>query len=230
MLKNNRIGIYLILILCSVFSVSLAAQEIIPAAAYFSGISEQYGNIEDYQADIQITMGNTAMSGVVYYKTPNLMRINFSEPSDQVIVVDGEQLMIYLPMQSVTMVQPLKRHNDAALTTMVSGQGLNLLSRGYSISYFDTPEYVPLEEESREQVIKLLLEWRSTDEGFRQIIVSIGENGYIRRMEAVTKEYQELQYDLTNIVINQNIPGVRFEFESPPSSYTISNFLFEQEE
>lgn len=227
--KQNR-TILLVVWMGLLFLSPLGAQEIIPAARFFNNISDQYGQIEDYQADMAITFGDQHMTGAVYYKTPNLLRINFTEPAEQVIVADGEELMIYLPRQSVTMTQSVKRHNEAALTSMAAGQGLYLLSRGYSIGYLDTPNYVPLEEGSREQVIKLRLEWRSTEEGFRQIILSIGENGFIRRMEAVTKEYQELQYDLTNIMVDQSIPETRFEFEPPPSSYTISNFLFEPEE
>ena len=226
--RINKIGIITAAII--VITFSLGAQEIVPAAEYFEGISEQYGVIEDYQADIRMAIGDIVMTGVVFYRNPNLLRINFSDPEEQVIVVDGDNLMIYLPRQAVTMVQPVRKHNDTAITNMVTGQGLTLLSRGYSISYLESPEYVPLEEGSREEVVKLKLEWRSTDEGFRQIVVSIGSNGYIRRMEAVTKDYQELVYDLTNIVVNQNIPEARFDFEAPPASYTINNFLFEPEE
>ena len=222
--------VWLVLLTGFIALSPLAAQEIVPAARFFNDISSQYGEIQDYQADMTITFEDQVMTGTVFYKTPNLLRINFTKPAEQVIVADGEELMIYLPLQSVTMTQSIKRHSQAALTSMAAGQGLYLLSRGYSIGYLDSPGYQALEEGSPEQVIKLRLEWRSTDEGFRQIILSIGENGYIRRMEAVTKEYQELQYDLTNILVNQNIPDTRFEFDPPPSSYTISNFLFEPEE
>jgi len=232
-MRNNTRTKVIFIILCLFSSGILTAQNSGPsetAARFFASISDQYGAIEDYQADISIVLEDQTMTGTVYYKTPNLLRINFTEPKEQVIVVDGSDLMMYLPRQTVTMTQSLTRHNEASLTSMVAGQGLNLLSQGYSISYLDSPSYVPLEEGSAEQVIKLRLEWRSTSEGFRQIIVSVGENGFIRRMEAVTKEYQSLQYDLTNILVNQNIPDTRFEFDAPPSSYTINNFLFEPEE
>jgi len=218
---------------CLFFFLSLvpvAAQEIIPAARFFSTVSDRYGALEDYQADMQILFGDQKMTGTVYYKTPHLLRINFIEPRDQVIVVDGEKLQIYLPAQSVTMIQNVKRHNEATLTSMAAGQGLYLLSRGYSIGYLDSPGYVALDEGSRERVVKLRLEWRSTEEAFRQIIISVDENGYIRRMEAVTKDYQQIRYDLTNILVNQGIPDTRFKFDSPPSSYKINNFLFEPEE
>jgi outer membrane lipoprotein-sorting protein len=155
--------------------------------------------------------------------------VNFSEPRDQVIVIDGVSLQVYLPRQSVTMRQALPRHNEAGLAAMASAQGLNLLMRSYAISYMDSPNLVPLEAGSRERVRKFRLVWRSTEEGFRQIIISVGENGYIRRMEGITKEYQEIRYDFTNIIINQGIPDARFTFDAPSSSYTSNNFLFEPE-
>lgn len=209
---------------------SLGAQEIIPAVQFFNSVSEQYGKIQDYQADMTIILGEQRMTGAVFYKTPNLLRINFTKPSNQVIVVNGEKLMIYLPRQSVTMTQSVKRHSERTLTAMAAGQGLHLMSRRYSIGYLDSPDYVPLEEGSLEEVIKLRLVWRSTAEGFRQIVLSIGKNGFIRRLEAVTKEYRELRYDLMNIQVNQGIPSARFNFDPPPSSYTIDNFLFEPED
>ena len=59
--------------------------------------------------------------------------------------------------------------------------------------------------------------------------MSIGKDNMIRRMKAVTPEMEEVQFDFTDIVINQNIPDVRFEYEAPASAYEIKNFLFEPE-
>ena len=207
--------------------ISLASQEIITAAAAFSAVSQQYGQVADYQAEIRISNRGREMRGIVYYKRPHLFRLNFTDPKDQVIVMDGQNLMLYLPGQSVVMHQSLPRRGEASLATMASAQGLNLLTRGYSISYLDSPNLVPLEAGSRDRVTKFKLEWRSTEEGFRQIIVSVGENGYIRRMEGITKEYQSITYDFINLVVNQNIPDARFRFDPPSSAYTINNFLFE---
>lgn len=212
---------------------TLSAQELVTAVSFFERISGQYGDVFDYEAEIAITQGTgdsaVTSSGVIYYKSPNLLRIDFTEPEEQVISVTGEDLMIYLPSQVVVMTQKLKRHTDASLAAMVSSQGLDLLKKGYSIGYLDGPDPVPLDEESNELVTKLMLEWRTTEQGFRQIEMSIGKDNMIRRMKAVTPEMEEVQFDFTGIETNQNIPDIRFDYEAPASAYEIKNFLFEPE-
>jgi outer membrane lipoprotein-sorting protein len=220
-------------IIFSVIAFSVQAQELITASNYFNGISDYYGDVLDYEAGIVITQGSgddaVVSEGTIFYKTPNLLRIDFTEPEGQVITVNEENLGIYLPAQAVVMTQQLKRHNDSTLASMASSQGLTLLKKGYSIGYLEGPEPVPLDEGSGEMVTKLKLVWRTTDQGFRQIEMSIGENKLIRRMVALTADMEEIQFDFIDIRINQNIPDARFEFESPPSAYEIKNFLFEPE-
>lgn len=209
------------------------SQDLVTAVNYFESISERYGEVFDYQAELTITQGSgeesVVSAGTIYYKNPNLLRIDFTEPEEQVICVTGTDLMIYLPAQVVVMTQKLKRHNDATLASMASSQGLDLLKKGYSISYVDGPDPVPLEEGSDEFVTKLKLEWRTTEQGFRQIEMSVGKDNLIRRMKAVTPEMEEVQFDFVAIIVNQNIPDIRFEYEAPASAYEIMNFLFEPE-
>ncbi|ORC37986.1 hypothetical protein B4O97_02365 [Marispirochaeta aestuarii] len=202
--------------------VPLFSQEILTASQFFDQMSERYEFIQDYEADITITQPDSVLTGVIYYKNPNRIRINFTEPEDQVIVSDGSLLTVYLPEQSVTLNQRLSGSDSDA-------QGLRLFRQGYSIAYKETPGYVPLEADSREQVIKLNLVWKNTDEGFRQIEMSVGENGFIRRLSGITKDYDEIQIDLENLKTNQNIPEARFDYESPSSSYVIDNFIFPDE-
>lgn len=211
----------------------ISAQELVTAVRYFENISEYYGDVFDYEAELTITQGSgdeaVVSSGVIYYKSPNLLRIDFTEPEEQVICVTGEDLMIYLPAQVVVMTQKLQRHNDATLASMASSQGLDLLEKGYSIGYLNGPDSEPLEEGADEMVTKLKLEWRTTEQGFRQIEIAIGKDSLIRRLRAVTPEMEEVQFDFVGIAINQNIPDVRFNYEAPSSAYEIKNFLFEPE-
>ena len=231
MSSYKRIVLIIIVLLLPV--IEGFSQELVTAVNYFNSISERYGEVFDYQAELTITQGSgdeaVVSAGTIYYKNPNLLRIDFTEPEEQVICVTGTDLMIYLPAQVVVMTQKLKRHNDATLASMASSQGLELLEKGYSISYVDGPDPVPLEEGSDEMVTKLKLEWRTTEQGFRQIEMSVGKDSLIRRMKAVTPEMEEVQFDFVGINVNQNIPDVRFEYEAPASAYEIMNFLFEPE-
>jgi len=208
----------------------LEGQDILTAESYFNDISTRYGKILDYEALITVTVGESVMEGKIYYKSPNLLRIDFTKPKDQVLVTDGTKLTIYIPKYEVIMEQKLKRRSQAALASMASQQGLNILKRNYSVAYLSGPDLVPLDEKSDEKVVKLKLTSRSTSEGFRQIILSVGKNGLIRRISGVALNYAELIYDFTRIRINQNIPETRFQYDSPAYANVYQNFLFDAEE
>jgi len=229
-LRQSSISFYIVVILILIVPGIVCAQEILTAENYFDEVSARYGKIRDYTATISITQGETVMTGTLYYKNPNLLRIDFTDPEDQVLVTNGSELTIYIPRYEVILVQRLRRRSQAALASMASEQGLHLLKKNYGVAYLSGPEFVPLEEGSGEQVRKLKMESRSTAEGFRQIVLAVGRTGLIRRITGVTIGYEEFVLDLTNIVVNQNIPDTRFEYDSPPYANVYNDFLFEAEE
>ena len=225
----NKIFTISISLLVLVF-LQVYAQDILTAGQFFDTLSAKYGSIEDYEARITIVTDEASMEGILFYKSPNLLRINFSKPQEQVISVYNDVLTLHIPDQNVVMQQTLKKHSNAALAAMASKQGLELLKKGYSIAFLKGPDPVPLDEGSEELVTNLKLVWRQTDEGYRQIEMSIGTDGMIRRMKGITVNYDTFQFDFTEIRINQSIPESRFDYKVPPSAYTMNNFLFEPEQ
>ncbi len=225
--KNNRF----ILVGCIFFLVStyLGGQDILTAEIFFDRISNTYGEVKDYIAQVTITVEKDVMEGTLYYKTPNLLRIDFSAPAEQVLVTDGKKLTIYIPQYRVVMAQTLKRRSAAAIASMASRQGLILLKRNYSIAYLNSPNPVPLDDKSKEMVTKLRLTWKSSDEGFRELVLSVNADGIIRRIEGVTVGYQKIVFDFKNIRINENIPEGRFRYDPPASANVVENFLFDPE-
>ena len=97
MAKNKKF--ILTAIFSIVFAVGLSAQVITTASAYFKTISDYYASFKDYEATIEITADKKEMAGKVSYKRPNLLRIDFANPENQVIVFNGDMLTIYLPSQ-----------------------------------------------------------------------------------------------------------------------------------
>ena len=164
----------LLLLLCT---PALPAQEILTAESFFDEVSERYGKLQDYSARVSITKGQEVMKGRLSYKTPNMLRIDFTDPAEQVLVSDGEELTVYIPRYEVILLQKLKRRSQAALANLVSAQGLTLLKKSYSVAYLIGQDWVPLEEGSREMVKKLGLSSRSTSEGFRKGGVAGGGAG-----------------------------------------------------
>ncbi len=208
---------------------SAAQERIVTANEYLNFVSAQYGSIEDYEAKVTITKGKEKMSGIIYYKTPSLLRINFDNPKEQVLVVDKEKLVIYIPKYRVIMQQKLKKKGGVSGAGMANREGLRILKRNYIVSYLESPDFVPLDEGSTEMVKKLKFVWRTADEGFRQLVMSVGEDNLIRRMVCVTADYTEMQFDFTDIKTNEGIPDTRFEYDSPASANVFENFLFEAE-
>ena len=219
-------------------SIPIFAQEILTAEEYFDTVSENYGSINDYIADIRMVQEDTVWEGTLYYKRPNMLRIDFSDPDEMVISSNGETLIVYYPDYSAVFEQALKRRSPAALAEMASAEGLALMKRNYSLQYLSGPEEVSLGDgidsdigiPSDEPVKKLRLTSRTNEEGFRQLDISIGRDRFIRRIIGVTFGYEEIQFDFENIRVNQNIPDARFDYDPPASANVFRNFLgFETE-
>ena len=205
------------------------AQDIVTAARYFDTVSEKYGSVADYSAKVSIQQGKSSMDGVLLYKNPNKLRIDFSNPAGQVINSDGKTLTVFLPRYIVAFTQELKKRSDAAIAAMASKQGLNLLKSSYSIGYVVGPEPLPLDGNAGENVVKLKLTWRSGSQAFRMLEISVSANGFIRRIVGVTAAQQTIQFDFTAIKTNIGIPDNRFDYDSPPTANLIHNFLFAPE-
>lgn len=226
-LRNTAAVLTGLLVLAS----AAGSQELLTAANFFNRVSEQYGALADYEARVVIRQGSTTMRGLMLYKNPNKLRIDFSDPANQVLASDGRTLTIHLPRYSVSFTQDLRRRSEANVANLASRQGLHLLRTNYSIAYALGPEPVPLEPEAglNEPVTKLKLTWRSAEETFRQIDLAVNSAGYIRRITGVKSDFSLVQMDFFDYKFNQGLPDNRFQFDSPPTANRIHNFLFEPE-
>jgi len=207
---------------------ALFGQEIITAEKYLEMVSETYGGIRDYEAQLIIHSGNTEMIGNVSHLTPAFLRIDFSKPAEQVIVFNGELLTIYLPEFRAVLSQNVNQsRRGTSGTGLATAQGLIMLRRNYVPSFVTGPNPEPLENNSKERVVKLRLTRRSISEGFREIILSVNpDTKLIRRLEGRTIAEGDLRFDFTNIKVNQGIPELRFLYDSPASANMYNNFLF----
>ncbi|MFP4382668.1 MAG: LolA family protein [Spirochaetia bacterium] len=214
---------FILILLCIIGTGFLFSQDIQTASDYFDQIAEQYA-VTDYISDIIYTHEEGSQSGTLYYKEPNKLRIEFTNPKGQILNSDGRTVTAYFPNLRVALLSPLRKGNTG-LAGAVSGEGLNLMRQNYSISYLETRNPVPLEEDSDVMVVKLRLVPRTSREGFRQLDISVGTDGYIRRIVGLNQEYREIQLDFLNIRINPNIPDNFFDYDPPPEANVHNNFL-----
>ncbi|MDR0400907.1 MAG: outer membrane lipoprotein carrier protein LolA [Treponema sp.] len=211
----------------------LRAQEIVTAERYLESVSEFYGGVRDYEARIGIRADNSDMQGNLSFLSPSFLRIDFTSPAEQVIVFNGELLTVYLPRQRAVLSQNItpSRRTGASGASLASAQGLILLRRNYIPSFVSGPAPIPLEEGSREQVVKLRLARRSISEGFREIILSVNPDTLlIRRIEGLTITGGRIRFDFIDVKTNQGIPEGRFIYDSPASANLYNNFLFRDNE
>ena len=228
MVKLCKLPILLIL-LVSVFPVF--SQEIVTADKYLEYVSERYAAIKDYEANVTIRSGSADMIGTLSFLNPNLLRIDFAKPTEQVLVFNGELLTVYIPELRAVLnqtVAPMRRTNSPASgVSLASAQGLQLLRRGYVPAFMSGPDPVPLDERDRELAVKLRLTRRIASEGFREIILSINpETLLIRRIEGRTIADVLVRFDFSDIKTNIGIPEQRFVYDSPASANLYNNFLF----
>lgn len=201
-----------------------AAQDIRTADSFFKEVSAKYASIKDYEAAVEVTAGKQTMAGTVIYKSPTLMRMDFSQPASQVIVYDGQSLVVYVPEFRAILSQQTGTTSAAAIGT---GDGLRMLGRNYSVAYEKGPTPTPLPGSESESVIRLVLSRLTVAEGFRTIVLSIDPGRLlIRRMEGTTLAGDLISYDFKGIKLDQGIPDAKFIYDSPASANIYNNFLF----
>jgi outer membrane lipoprotein-sorting protein len=169
------------------------------------------------------------MTGALSHLAPSFLRIDFSDPQDQVIVFNGEMLTVYLPRYRAALNQSIagRRAGSSGGASLATAQGLVLLRRNYIPAFVSGPDPVPLENGSSEQVVKIRLTRRSVSEGFREILLDIDpETHLIRRIEGRTIADTVVRFDFNNVSINQGIPEQRFVYDSPASANVYNDFLF----
>lgn len=210
-------------------SLCLCAQGITTAGAYFKSVSEFYGSIKDYEVNFEIRIGKQESAGRLSFKAPDLLRMDYTNPQNQVIVFNGDMLTIYLPGSSAVLQQQIQQDRGSGASSLATPQGLSLMSRYYTVAYESgqTPE--PLDEGSDENVVKFVLSRKSAAEAFRYIKLAVDPSTkLIRRINAVTPKGEEFVFDFYDYALNQGISDQRFIYDAPSSANNFNNFLFSE--
>ena len=130
----------ILLSVCALFFVSvLSAQSIITASAYFKTISEYYATIKDYEVDFEIRVEKSESAGKLSFKAPDLLRMDYSNPEEQVICFNGDMLTIYLPDTAAVLQQQVTPGSSGNAASLSTPQGLSLMSRYYTVAYGTGP-------------------------------------------------------------------------------------------
>lgn len=220
----------LFLSICALFFVSLlSAQSITTASAYFKSISEYYATIKDYEVDFEIKVEKTESAGLLSFKAPDLLRMDYTKPEEQVICFNGDMLTIYLPESAAVLQQQVSTEGSGNAASLSTPQGLSMMSRYYTVAYETGQKAEPLDEGSDEMVVKFILSRKSAAEAFRYIKLAVNEQTkLIRRIEAVTPKGEEFVFNFYDYKLNQNLTDQRFIYDAPSSANNYNNFLYSE--
>ena len=212
------------------FGPHLGAEEIVTAGQFFGKVSERYGQINDYEGKLTITTSRDTMKGDIIFKSPNLLRVDFTSPPDQVISFDGKTLTVYIPSYNAILSQTAADKPGAGSTTLATREGLAMLRRNYTVAFESSPAPQPLDGAPGEQAVRLVLARSSAAEGFKTIKLYVAPDTLlIRRIEGWTIAGDKLTFDFVGIKTNVGIPAARFVYDSPASANVYNNFLFKTE-
>ncbi|MCL2521078.1 MAG: hypothetical protein FWE37_08800 [Spirochaetaceae bacterium] len=220
----KKVTVFLLLLL---ITSGLQAQTAQTASDFLNRVSERYATINDYTANITIRWPNRVETGQLLFRAPNNLRINYTSPPNQTLVINNNLLQLHLPRFGAIMEQRLGA-SDVALGGLMTGAGLRILQENYSVSWINTPNLQPLVPGSSIMVHKLRLEWRTFSEGFRTIDLSITPNLLIVRVEATTSLFERIIFEYSNINLNTGLAASLFVLELPETDKptTFTNFLF----
>lgn len=221
-MKKLILNLTILMMTAVVFS-----QNITTASASFKSISEYYSTLKSYECDFEIIIEKQETAGHLSYKFPDLLRMDYTNPSEQVICYNGDTITLYLSDVPVVLQQQVNSEGSAA--SIATAQGLGLMSRYYTVRYENGQAAEPLEHNSDEMVIKYVLDRKSASEAFRYIKIAISESTkLIRRIEAVTPKGEVIIFNFYDYKLNTEIPDQRFIYDAPSSANTINNFLFSE--
>jgi len=220
------------------FSFITAQDDLIGAKELLEKLSGSFkSNIKDFQADIKWSQDNNSQKGVLFFKNPQKLRINFTEPSGQVICTNGYTLWVYLEHLNLLLKQDIlykekSRSSDGKVQTVVSPILLNPVGfdrflSDYSVEYQEAKGKVDYKDGSKVYKFKLI-RWRSLRGGFNTLLISVQDNGFIRRVEGITANYKHVILEIDNIKPNNGVNEELFNYDSKAHANTVENFISNQ--
>jgi len=214
---------------CVLATASVFAQNITTASSYFKTVSEFYTTLKTYEAEFDMEQGKLEMAGHFSFKAPDLLRLDFSNPPEQVFCYSSEMLTIYLPGSKAVLQQAVSSEKETSGASLATAQGLNLMNRYYTIAYENSQDPESLDEDSDEMVYKLMLYKRSTAEAFKTIRLCISKDtNLIRRVEATPNVGDPIVMNFFDYKLNTEISDQRFIYDAPSDANNYNNFLFSE--
>jgi outer membrane lipoprotein-sorting protein len=192
-------------------------------------VRKRFSEIDSYQAKFTIhstKMGKTRhQTGILKYKAPNRLLIQFFQPSGQKIVSNGSMMWIYIPSLNVVAEQDLKS-GDQGLFGSGTKSGLRRLFSKYHYR-FDSKEQP--EEADGEKYYTLFLKQKESRSGYKHLKLWVNSDYMIQKAEGKTTTGKQVTISFSNISTDVRHPSGIFKFDIPPRARVIKNPMISEE-
>ena len=155
-------------------------------------------------------------SGTMYFNKPGLLRLSYSVPAGQLLVVDGEFYWFYIPGPDIEQVMRARVESGSSRApAYILGGGLkdkfdgNLVGRE-DVSGVDC-YVIDLQPKSGESYYQTLRAWISAKDFSTRAIMYTDQGGTINR------------FDFLEAVYDASLPDTLFKFVPPPGAQVMES-------
>lgn len=225
-------GLFLMLAFTGLAMLSPVAgqtEELISHSRVREEVDKTYENMQSMVANftIQTNEGNRgrSMSGRVYFKKPDLVRYEFSNPAGNLIVSDGRIMWYYIRRLNVVGRQELDLDRRNASGNPVFSDdpvaGIRRLFVKYHF-HFDTPEQP--REIGGERFFVFDMEQREKIGGYEKIKLYIDADTYIvKKAEASDGYGKSTTISFSNVQLDGNLEGRLFQYQPDDRTRVVPN-------
>ena len=190
---------------------------------------KKYGSLKSYQANFTITSDKggkrIVQTGVLRFKSSDKLLMEFTAPSRQKIVSNGQMMWIYIPSMNVVAEQDLT--SESGLFASGSEAGLNRLFSKYHYRFASKEEPETMKDGSKQYT--LVLKQKETRGGYKTINLWISEDYFIKKAEGFTSSGKKIEITLSDIKTDVDLSNSLFKFDIPASARIIKNPMLSEE-
>lgn len=185
-------------------------------------IQATYAKTQTLRADFKQTTSSRMSgrerlgSGSVVLAKPGLMRWDYREPDQQVLVCDGQKISMYFSKEHQMMITPAKDYLENDVTyAFFTGKGD--IKRDFVVA---GPEEEDIVEPKQTYELKLTPKQNHPQIDFINLWVDRG-TFLLKRLKVTDKFGTVTDLVFTHVVTNQEVPGTLFHFTPPKGTEII---------
>lgn len=177
--------------------------------------------VKDVQMDLNMEMkdalsGQTQqVVGSVKMKSPNLIYVHYTKPTEQFLYVDADLVRMYQPAQHMVYRQ---KSQDP-------GAGPVYLGVGKELKRYIDISHVSIVENSGDKVVLLFIP-KSDDAAFTRMRVSIRKKDWWPVQMEVETPALTTTAKFSNLAFNQGVDAALFQFTEPKDAQTVDGTVF----